>query len=219
MPTVCRGASVVSQERGNVDMDRGVDMQWADTSDADAAVNGGRLTDEEIATAARLLNRLQPGYLPYPVFLAVSRLVTMSTMNVIALRLHDGRPEVFLIQRPEDDINWPGQWHLSGCVIRATDSPEPDFPTAYGRILQEELRGQCRPVGPLTLLGVHQYDVPRGRELTFDYYQEMELAGESLEHPDGRFFAVDGLPAETMAHQVGSILEAGAAFMRSKGLS
>jgi hypothetical protein len=65
-------------------------------------------TDTEISQAAEILNQLEPGYLPTPIFNALTRLVVMSIIELVPVRTAaDGRTEVLLTQRGSDDEWWP----------------------------------------------------------------------------------------------------------------
>lgn len=172
-------------------------------------------TESEIRIAADVLRRLPKGFLPYEIFIAVTSKVVTPTMELAPLKINDkGEVEIFMIRRPDDDLHWPGQWHMPGTVIRSTDK-EGDFSTGIERILQEELGGVRIAKGPV-YVGMKFLDIPRGRELDQMFYVEVE-PGDELDGM-GEFFSVDNLPSNTMRSQLGMIREITDAFLRD-GLS
>lgn len=66
-------------------------------------------TPEEVEVAAELLSKVQPGYLPFPIFKEISRLVVRSSIELVPFRTRNGKTEVFLTQRPQDDHYWPNE--------------------------------------------------------------------------------------------------------------
>jgi hypothetical protein len=97
-------------------------------------------SDEEISSAAEILSKLRPGYLPFSIFLEITRLVTTSIVEIVPLFKEGDKIYVLLTRRSEDDPNWPNKLHTPGTVVRATDE-EGNYESAFSRILQDELRG------------------------------------------------------------------------------
>jgi hypothetical protein len=140
---------------------------------------------------AGLLAKLEPGLLPYPVFLQVARLVTLPIVEIVPLRkTRIDTIEILLTKRPDDDPHWPGKLHTPGTVIRATDS-EGSYEDAFERILEGELAGikTSQPVFVQNLL----HHEGRGMADAHIYY--VEVYSEPFE---GSFYDVDHLP-ETIA--------------------
>jgi hypothetical protein len=44
------------------------------------------VTDDEIQQAAKILRKLEPGYLPFPIFIEAARLVTFSIVELLPYR-------------------------------------------------------------------------------------------------------------------------------------
>jgi hypothetical protein len=154
------------------------------------------MSDEEINQAAALLAKFQPGFLPYPVFEQVARIVALPIIEFIPLRGNDDKVEVLLIERPSDDPLWPGALHTPGTVIRATDlhsDGQENWP-AFDRILKEELKGT--PVGPPHYVGSIFHESKRGAEQAQLYW--VEVTGVPLA---GKFYQVDNLPANFIESQ------------------
>ncbi len=172
-------------------------------------------TEAELRNAADVIGRLPRGFLPYEIFLAVTSKVVTPTMELAPLRMRaDGRVEILLIRRPESDIHWRGQWHMSGTVIRSTDK-EGDFSTSFERILQDELHGAVRVVEGPVYVGLKFIEIPRGREVDQLFYAEVEVVGRL----GGEFFPVDELPDNLMESQRGMIAEIAESFLVRKKVS
>ncbi|MBI4092481.1 MAG: NUDIX hydrolase [Candidatus Kerfeldbacteria bacterium] len=93
------------------------------------------LTPKQISTCAKLLEQLEPGFLPFEIFSQISRLVRLPVVNVIPVRQEASRIQIGLIKRENDDPWWPGRWHLPGTVILSTDTMN----GAIQRLLKEEI--------------------------------------------------------------------------------
>jgi len=155
------------------------------------------MNDEQIRQTAALLKQLEPGFLPYPIFEQIARLVTLPIIEFIPLRFHDGQVEVLLIERPADDPFWPGLLHTPGTVIRATDlhRPEADNDVAFQRILHDELKDTA--IGQPHYVGSLFHQSKRGTEQAQLYW--VEVTGEPQ---IGKFYRVAELPASLIDSQV-----------------
>lgn len=161
------------------------------------------MTEEGIIQTAHLLAKLQPGFLPYPIFEQIARLVALPIVEFVPLRKHEGNIEVLLIARPDDDPLWPGLLHTPGTVIRATDLNEgkqENWP-AFERILKDELEGT--KVSSPHYVGSIFHESKRGAEQAQLYW--VEVQGEPKV---GRFYPVDKLPPSLIDSQVTFIKEA-----------
>lgn len=161
------------------------------------------MNQDDIAKTAQLLAQLEPGFLPYPIFEQVARLVVLPILEFIPLRRRDGAIEVLLIAREADDPFWPGMLHTPGTVVRATDlneSAETNWP-AFERIIQDELKGTT--VGSPQYVGSQFRRSKRGIEQAQLYW--VEVIGEPK---IGSFYAIDKLPADLIEAQRGFIEEA-----------
>ncbi len=170
-----------------------------------------RLSEDEIQQAADLLAKLQPGFLPLPIFIQLARLTVTPVIELVPLRLRNDTVEVLLMQRPPDDPTWPGLWHTPGTVLRATDQ-EGSYRDAFERLLNDELAGviaQSEPQFVETLF--HQ--VKRGRECAQVFY--MEVSGEPIE---GKYFAAEKLPENTVDTQWNFIKHAVRLFRQARGI-
>lgn len=170
------------------------------------------LTPEEIRETAERLRRLPKGFLPLEIFLAVAEKVATPTIDVAPLRTHEGRLQVFMLRRPDDDEHWPGQWHIPGTVLRATDE-ENSFNSGLARLFDGETEGLVVPVGEPKHVGTKFWDVERGRELDHLHYVEVEALSDDL---PGQFFPVDELPDDTIAHHKIIIPEIVDAYLKDK---
>lgn len=169
------------------------------------------LTPEEIKQTAENLRRLPRGFLPLEVFNSIAELVATPTIDVAPLRERDGRLEVFMLPRPDDDPYWAGQWHMPGTVLRSTDN-EGDFSSGFERLFAKKGEGEGKivPVTEPKHIGTKFWNVERGRELDHMHYVVVETTGDDVDLP-GVFFPVDELPDNTIEHHkvmIGEIVEA-----------
>ncbi len=170
------------------------------------------LSAEEIKQTAENLRRLPKGFLPFEVFNAVAEKVTTPTIDVVPLRISNGRMEVFMLRRPGDDPYWPGQWHVPGTVLRSTDKAG-DFSSGLDRLFKskDETEGTITPTSAPKYVTTKFWDVARGRELDTVHYVPVEATSDQL---PGQFFPVDELPDDTIEHHKIIIQEAAEAYKR-----
>ncbi len=164
-------------------------------------------TPEEIAAAAKTLSKLRPGILPLPIFLETTRLTVSSIVEVVPLRKVDGRVQVLLTQRENDDPNWPGMLHTPGTVVRPTDE-EGGYKSAFGRIIEGEL-SSVQLSGEPQYVGSVLHKVARGMEDAKVFY--VEVAGEPTQ---GVFYDLDELPDNIVYTQVDFIRSAAKSFSK-----
>lgn len=167
------------------------------------------INKENIQRVADLLKQLEPGFLPYPIFEQIARLVTLPIIEVIPLRWKQGKVEVLLLERPADDPFWPKMLHTPGTVIRATDlhRPEADNQLAFDRIAHDEL--DDTEIGQPNYVGSLFHKSKRGTEQAQLYWVEV------VDEPKiGRFYSVDALPASLIDSQVTFINAAAIDFER-----
>ena len=97
------------------------------------------MNEQDIATLTKLLKQLEPGFLPYDVFVQMARLNVLSIIEFVPMRrTPDGTVEVLLLSRGPEDSIWPNMLHTPGTVIRPTDT-EGELYIAFQRILKDEL--------------------------------------------------------------------------------
>lgn len=138
-----------------------------------------------------LLNKLEPGFLPYEVFMAIARLVALPIIEIIPLmRGDDGSLNVLLLERHKDKDLWAGMVHTPGTVIRAGDSEE----TAFERITNDELNG-TRVSQPVFVENII-HKSKRGYEVARVFYVEI------LDEPKiGKLYNVNDLPENIIPEQ------------------
>lgn len=168
------------------------------------------MSDENIEQTAALLKEFEPGFLPYPIFEQVARLVALPIVEFIPLRQHNGATEVLLIARPGDDALWPGMLHTPGTVVRATDiNKSSDMWEPLRRILHDELFDtEC---GPHHFVGSQLHASKRGAEQAQIYW--IEVIGEPK---IGDFFPISKLPTDLMDSQRAFITQSVQYFERFK---
>jgi len=167
------------------------------------------MTNDDIQRTADLLAQFEPGFLPYPIFEQIARLVALPIVEFIPLRLKDDQVEVLLIERLADDPHWPGMLHTPGTVIRATDlnkGGQENWP-AFQRILSDELHDT--KVSAPHYVGSLFHASKRGTEQAQLYWVEV------LEKPKvGHFYPVNDLPKNHIDNQQVFISEAAKHFRR-----
>ncbi len=159
-------------------------------------------SDEEIRQAAAVLSKLPAGYLPKEIFLEVTRLCVTPIAEVVPLRQSSsGTTEVLLLQRPDDDPNWPSMLHTPGTVIRATDIDK-GIEGSLERIIDSEIgvRTEKKPI----LVGLEFHQVARGPEMAQVY--AIDLTGDKV--TNGVWYSVDNLPPNIVDTQLGFIARA-----------
>ncbi|MDD5294965.1 MAG: hypothetical protein PHP21_03550 [Patescibacteria group bacterium] len=159
----------------------------------------GVLNKDDIEIIRKKMAQLKPGILPLPIFLEVSRLCVLSTIEIVPNRLEKNNSlQVLLIKRKEDDSNWPDMFHAPGTVVRETDR-EGNFKDAIKRILTDELKNVKIEIGPIFVKPVFR-NLGRGKEMTLMHWA---IAKGSC--PLGKYFNIDSLPGNVIKKQVKDI--------------
>jgi hypothetical protein len=134
----------------------------------------GLPADEQNELAAERLSRLEPGFLPRPIFGQLARLAVLPTYEFAAVRPTKDSFEIALKQRKSNSDTpdwWEGKWHVPGTVPLASDEyPDPenetDFSVIRDRLIATEFGGAIeliddpRPLPPVLRAGI------RGKEQT-----------------------------------------------------
>jgi len=173
--------------------------------------NTSNLTNEEVAQAAELLSRLEPGFLPFPVFLQMCRLNTMSTVELVVLRRRNGGTiETWLRRRDSEDVLWPDSWCNPGCIIRPTDS----LADALNRLAEDDLGGVSFAAAPTFVTHLLNPANKRGQTSIALYWAELAAEPEA-----GEFFDVAQLPEDLIPQQRQLILQAADAYRATRPAS
>ena len=167
-----------------------------------------RLREEEMQKLADLLGKLHPGFLPFSVFQEVSRLVVTPIVEVVPLRIRANKTEVLLVPRPDDDPVWPGQLHVPGTTVRATDTPG-SFNDAFDRVFMGEIAPVRVRMSQFVLNILHH----SGRGMEASQVHWAEIKGESTQ---GAFYDADNLPENIVVSQLDFIPQAIAHFKHYK---
>ena len=163
---------------------------------------------EEERQLVELLAKLEPGFLPYEIFVQIARLVTLPIIEFVPLRVRGGEVEVLLLERDADDEFWPGEVHVPGTVVRPTDSLGEIY-KAFDRIRRDEL--QNTNISEPYFVGSILHKSKRGMEQAQVFWVEV------LEDPRvGKFYPVEQLPDNLIESQRGFINEAIRSYRASK---
>jgi hypothetical protein len=162
------------------------------------------LNDAEQKQLVELLKKLEPGFLPFEIFLQITRVVVTPVIEFVPLRVQEDKVQVLLLDR---DV-WPFGLHTPGTVIRATDNADSNY-QAFHRILHDEL--QDIKVSQPYYAGSNLHPSQRGMEQAQVFWIEV------LEEPKvGEFHDVDSLPEKTMDSQIPFIKLAASSFRATK---
>jgi len=150
-----------------------------------------------------LLSQCEPGHLTPEVFEAIARVAVYPAVEFIPLRKRgDGKIEVLLLERPANDVMWPGMLHTPGTVLRPTDNTMED---AFTRLYTDEL---CNvPTTTPRLIGVQLSHNRRGTCLLLEHV--VTLKSEPL---TGKYYDVENLPPKFIPEQADSLDRAVLAF-------
>ena len=173
------------------------------------------MQSEELDQLTELLAKLEPGYLPYPVFEQVARLVALPIIEIIPLRVgQDGKIEVLLLDRGPEDPLWPNMLHTPGTVVRATDVHDKNNQDwgAFQRIFHDELADTA--VSAPHYVGSMFHQSKRGSEQAQLYWVEV-----TEEPQKGTFYDTNNLPETLITSQVTFIGLATKNFETVKGAS
>lgn len=154
------------------------------------------LDDQQIQYIADQLKQFEPGFLPYPIFEQVARIVVLPIVEFVPLRKNGDDVEVLLVKRPDNDPIFPGMEHTPGTVIRATDANDgqQDSWPAFKRILEDELAGT--ETGNPHYIGSVFHHSKRGAEQAQIYW--VEVTGNPKV---GSFYTIKDLPETLIQSQ------------------
>lgn len=172
---------------------------WARNGSDSMAIEGAEpLSATEVNQVTELLSRLDPGFLPFPIFHQVTRIAATPIVEVVPLRMtSDGNVEVLLLRRPDDDPVWPSQLHTPGTVVRGSDAPG-SFNSPLRRILSGELNGTTFS-SPPTFVRSSLDHSGRGVEVAQIYWIEVDQAS------CGVFYDARRLPVDLVVFQAAFI--------------
>lgn len=159
------------------------------------------ITDGEIAEVSRILAKLEPGFLPFDIFHQVTRLWVSTIVEFVPLRrTEDGRIEILLLPRADDDPIFPGTLHTPGVVVLATDTLG-SYRDAFERLLKNELPGVKASEPVYVMNSFHSSG--RGTESAHIYWVEVQS-----EPAVGTFYDTEQLPDNLIPYQLGFIPQA-----------
>jgi|SRR3989344_2217825 len=133
------------------------------------------------------------GRLGRKLFTEIARIIPQPIVEIVVLRMRDGRVETLLIPRPEGDPVWPGMVHSPGVAIRNSDLREEGVDSAPVSAVE---RVESEIGNPLLaepeLVGVYNQKTRRGGVASQIYFAEI---APDAGLPEGAFWhPVDELP-------------------------
>ena len=129
--------------------------------------------------------------MPYDIFIQIARLVTLSIVEFVPLRIRENQVEVLLLERSEENDLWAGQVHAPGTVLRPSDT---DIKLAFKRIIEDELGGVEVSEASFVINLLHPSK--RGMENAQIYWAE--VIGEPKV---GKFYPAHNLPNNLIESQ------------------
>ena len=154
------------------------------------------LDQDQINDIVKGLENLKPGFLPFPIFKEICRLIVTSIVEIIPLRENKktGSIEILLTKREKNDIFWPDLFHIPGVVLLPTDRIG-NLKDAFSRILHGELKGAKSVLEPVFIKYLFRKS-KRGTELCLLHWVELVSKGQV-----GRWFDIDKLPCNIIYGQ------------------
>ncbi len=165
----------------------------------------GSLTPQQQTELVELLEKLKPGFYPFPLFVQLARLMSCSIVEFVPLRLRDGGVEALLLPRPDNDVFWAGGMHIPGCVVRPND----DQHAVFDRIITDELGGVAVNEPQFVCAEIRRSK--RGTEQAQIFY--VEVTGTPTA---GQFYSVADLPDNLVENQQRLIKKATEAFLANR---
>lgn len=159
----------------------------------------------ELAELASLcLERLEPGRQPLPLFIQLARHVVTSTVEMVSLKGEGDTLRVLLAKRPDDDLWWPGQWHLPGTVLLPTDIADSlhDYNTPVDRLYEDEFDGTIVRIGDVNIFDAQRRSGTRGSEQTVFGWSLIDLSDGHDEVSGGQLFDADHVSHELAGEDV-----------------
>lgn len=133
----------------------------------------------------------------------------MPIVEIVPLRLVDGKVEVLLLEREAGDPFWPGKVHTPGTVVRASDYTDGSLDKVFARLLQGELEGTKTTLPHFAFNIFH--DSGRGREVSQIFWVEV------LDEPKvGMFYPAENLPENLARIQLDFIPQTVSDFLSHK---
>jgi hypothetical protein len=147
----------------------------------------------EQAMAADVYSRMPRGEdLPLNMWQGANPFFSKVTANLVVFRPVEERvdmsSDVLLLQRPDDDPDWPGEWHIPGRVYRGRFG---NWRGALDEVIEKELGGIVLATTPIFRFEEEPIDGPRGVEMLKMFSAMVE---PGTEPPQGEFHPLDSLP-------------------------
>lgn len=167
----------------------------------------GTLSSDEERSLVALLSKLKPGFLPYPIFKELARIMVLPIIELVPLRTGtNGNVEVLLLPRKHDDEFWPDHVHTPGAVLLNTDI-DGEVGSVLERIRMEELNGS--QISAPEFVTWFLQKSRRGAEFAQVYFAEV------VNSNTGAFYDVNKLPNNLIPSQHVFIQDAVAKFKKS----
>lgn len=163
------------------------------------------MKSDELSHAAAILDGLPVGFIPPLLFRQFARLVVLPSFVVVPLFRRGSEVYVRLTQREIGDLDYPGQWHPPGTVIRPTDET---LLACFERLSRSELSRMTIVKGPI-FFDLAFTQIIRGRELSLLHWVEI------VDDDSSGSFPVEALPKSTIDTDIPRIQGAAAHFARA----
>lgn len=147
------------------------------------------LSKAEIQGVADLLSKLEPGKLPFPIFMEFARIAAIPIVELVPLRHSSGKIEALFIEREASDPIWGGLLHTPGTVVTSSDF-ELGIDGILNRLVERELPG-IEFISPFHHVETVVHKVKRGTECAAVYYAQVS---PEIESKIGEWHDVTKLP-------------------------
>ncbi|PIQ67645.1 hypothetical protein COY25_04475 [Candidatus Uhrbacteria bacterium CG_4_10_14_0_2_um_filter_41_7] len=137
---------------------------------------------------------LHPGHIvPQAYFQMLARIVPQCSIELMILKKIEDEVQIFLIQRPENDPEWPNKWHFPGCIMRFDDTEK----TMLDRLLNDELQNSnLKPNLAFTYVTTSK----TRRRGPCMHLVHIEKVVPNTEFETGQFYNINKLPEKTIHH-------------------
>lgn len=165
------------------------------------------LSEQESKQLVELLNKLEPGFLPFEIFYSIIRLLVTPTFLIVPLFEDNGVLKVQLLDRESNDPHWAGQVALPGKILLSTDE---NLEAVTQRLIQSEIPSAKFKTAP-TFCGHVFEKIPRGKEISLINYVLL-----SEPPAEGKLYDVENLPDNIIETEIKRVIMAVEHYKRTK---
>lgn len=160
------------------------------------------LNEDQIKGIRKILNNQSPGYLPYDLFIELSKFMVVPIIELVPLcKNRAGGIEVLLLKRSADDPFWPNLLQTPGTIVRVDDK-DSSFDDAFDR-LKNEIGVTSFNKNPVLFQNYYRTS-ERSKEVAMCYWVELN----ENDIVRGEWFRINYLPVNIVDNQIDLIQKA-----------